>query len=117
MDALPIFLKIKGKPCLVVGGGDIAERKIDLLIRAGADVTVIAPKLGASVIELLKKQEISWIQGIFDSKLVHGYAIVIAATNDKKVNSKVSESAKQNQIPVNVVDQPELCSFTVPSIL
>ena len=117
MDALPIFLKIKGKPCLVVGGGDIAERKIDLLIRAGADVTVIAPKLGASVIELQKKQEISWIQGIFDSKLVHGYAIVIAATNDKKVNSKVSESAKQNQIPVNVVDQPELCSFTVPSIV
>ena len=117
MDALPIFLKLQATPALVVGGGDVAERKIDLLLRAKARVTVISPSLGDTVRRLKDQGKVVWIEACFDPAHLAGARIVIAATDDPKVNQSVSESARALGIPVNVVDQPALCTFTVPSIV
>ena len=117
MDALPIFLKLRNTPALVVGGGSVAERKIDLLLRAGATVTVVAPKIGSKVAALLDQQKLQWIEGDFESAHLNRALIAIAATDNVDVNKAVSDAARQQNMPVNVVDQPDLCTFTVPSIV
>ena len=117
MDALPIFLKLRNTPALVVGGGSVAERKIDLLIRAGAKVTVVAPEIGSKVKALLDQQKLDWIEDRFKPAHLNPALIAIAATDNEDVNRAVSESARQQNLPVNVVDQPDLCTFTVPSIV
>ena len=117
MDALPIFLKLRDTPALVVGGGSVAERKIDLLIRAGAKVTVVAPEIGSKVEALLNQQKLHWIEDRFEPAHLSQALIAIAATDNEDVNRSVSEAARQQNLPVNVVDQPELCTFTVPSIV
>lgn len=117
MDALPIFLKLRNTPALVVGGGSVAERKIDLLIRAGAKVTVVAPEIGSKVKALLDQQKLDWIEDRFEPAHLNPALIAIAATDNEDVNRAVSESARQQNLPVNVVDQPDLCTFTVPSIV
>ncbi len=117
MDALPVFLKLRETPTLVVGGGDVAERKIDLLLRAGASVTVISPTLCEAVMGLHDRQLIHWIAEPFHPKALANARIVIAATDDRSVNRAVFEAAGEKGIPVNVVDQPDLCTFTVPSIV
>ncbi len=98
MDFLPIFLDIRDQPCLVVGGGEVAARKRALLLRAGARVTEIAPAL-------------------FREQSLEGFALAIAATGDEAVNRAVAAAAKARRIPVNVVDQPALCTFILPSII
>ena len=117
MDALPIFLKLRDTPALVVGGGSVAERKIDLLIRAGAKVTVVAPEIGAKVEALFNQQKLHWIEDRFEPAHLSRALIAIAATDNEDVNRSVSEAARQQNMPVNVVDQPDLCTFTVPSIV
>ena len=117
MDALPIFLKLRDTPALVVGGGSVAERKIDLLIRAGAKVTVVAPEIGSKVEALLNQQKLHWIEDRFEPAHLSRALIAIAATDNEDVNRSVSEAARQQNMPVNVVDQPDLCTFTVPSIV
>ena len=117
MDALPIFLKLRDTPALVVGGGSVAERKIDLLIRAGAKVTVVAPEIGSKVEALLNQQKLHWIEDRFEPAHLSQALIAIAATDNEDVNRSVSEAARQQNLPVNVVDQPDLCTFTVPSIV
>ena len=117
MDALPIFLKLRNTPALVVGGGSVAERKIDLLLRAGATVTVVAPKIGSKVAALLDQQKLRWIEGDFEPDHLNRALIAIAATDNVDVNKAVSDAARQQNMPVNVVDQPDLCTFTVPSIV
>ena len=117
MDALPIFLKLRDTPALVVGGGSVAERKIDLLIRAGAKVTVVAPEIGSKVEALLNQQKLHWIEDRFEPAHLSRALIAIAATDNEDVNRSVSEAARQQNLPVNVVDQPNLCTFTVPSIV
>lgn len=117
MDALPVFLKLRDIPCLVVGGGRIAERKIDLLLRAGARVTVVAPQLETTLQAYVASGTLTWIPTRFDPAQLENARIVIAATDDRAVNQAVSQAAQTKQIPVNVVDQPDLCTFTVPSIV
>ena len=117
MDALPIFLKLRNTPALVVGGGSVAERKIDLLLRAGAKVTVVAPKIGSKVAALLDQKKLQWIESDFESAHLNQALIAIAATDNVDVNKAVSDAARQQNLPVNVVDQPDLCTFTVPSIV
>ena len=117
MDALPIFLKLRNTPALVVGGGSVAERKIDLLIRAGARVTVVAPEIGSKVKALLDQQKLQWIEDRFKPTHLSQALIAIAATDNEDVNRAVSDAARKQTLPVNVVDQPDLCTFTVPSIV
>ncbi len=116
MDFLPIFLDIRDQPCLVVGGGDVAARKTTLLLRAGARVTVIAPALGAAFDAHLAAGVVHRA-AMFSPQDVEGYAVVIAATDDDAVNRAAAAAARARRIPVNVVDQPALCSFILPSIV
>ena len=95
----------------------MAERKIDLLIRAGAKVTVVAPEIGSKVEALLNQQKLHWIEDRFEPAHLSRALIAIAATDNEDVNRSVSEAARQQNLPVNVVDQPDLCTFTVPSIV
>ncbi len=117
MDFLPIFLNLRHQPCLVVGGGAIAHRKVELLLQAHAKVHVIAPQLNSQFESWLKANHITYSPERFQLTDLAGYRLVIAATDDKAVNAKVSELAQQKGILVNVVDQPELCSFIMPSII
>ncbi len=114
MDFLPIFLKLQNQPCLVVGGGEIAARKATMLLQAGALVKIVAPHLIESF-ELAPA--CSHVAERFSPAHLDGMTLAIAATDDAAVNQQVSREAKQRNIPVNVVDNPELCSFIMPAIL
>ncbi|KPK69187.1 MAG: sirohydrochlorin ferrochelatase [Acidithiobacillales bacterium SM23_46] len=117
MDFLPIFLNIRGRRCAVIGGGEVAARKVSLLLEAGGAVTVYSPKLCAALAELRDAGRLQHVAERFSEGMLDGCAIAIAATDDDAVNRQVSEAAIQRNVPVNVVDQPELCSFIVPSIV
>ena len=114
MDFLPVFHNVKGKLCLVVGGGDVAKRKAGVLLEAGAKVRVVAPEIDP---ELAKQKGVEPVVACFEAKHLDGVILIIAATNDRSVNRQVSELAQARSIPVNVVDDPELCSFIMPAIL
>ena len=117
MQYFPMFYELTGKPCLVVGGGDIAARKVSLLFRAGGKVTVVSPELCESLQRRLNAAEIEHVARHFQAADLQGVVLAVAATDDEKVNRQVSELAHARQLPVNVVDQPDLCSFVVPSII
>jgi uroporphyrin-III C-methyltransferase/precorrin-2 dehydrogenase/sirohydrochlorin ferrochelatase len=117
MDYLPIFLKIAGRKALVVGGGPVAARKVAWLREAGARVTIVAPKTTAALAELARAATIEWRAREFVAADLRGHALVIAATNDAALNRRIHLLANDANLPVNVVDCPELCSFIVPSIV
>jgi uroporphyrin-III C-methyltransferase / precorrin-2 dehydrogenase / sirohydrochlorin ferrochelatase len=117
VDFFPIFMDLDGRNCLVVGGGSVAARKTGLLVRAGACVEVVAPALCPTLQKQLDDGKISHSQREFEDGDIEGKVLVIASTDQPAVNQRVSELAKQQNIPVNVADQPELCSFIVPSII
>ena len=117
MNFLPIFLNVQAKPCLVVGGGTTATRKVELLKRAKAKVIVVAPQLTPQLTKLVNENHITHRAGNFAASDLNHCQLVIAATNDETVNKQISELAQNQALPVNVVDQPELCSFIMPSII
>ncbi|MDZ7750836.1 MAG: siroheme synthase CysG [Gammaproteobacteria bacterium] len=117
MEFLPIFLKVRAQPCLVVGGGDVASRKASLLLRAGAEVHIVSPRLGRALETLYHEGEVLWQEGIYEANRLTGMHLVIAATDDPAVNGRVANDARERGIPVNVVDQTDACTFVVPSII
>ena len=114
MDYLPVFQKVTGRLCLVVGGGDVGKRKAGVLLEAGAKVRVVAPEIDS---ELAAMPGVEPVVARFEEKHLDGATLIIAATNDRNVNKCVSELAQARNIPVNVVDDPELCSFIMPAIM
>lgn len=116
MQNYPVFIKLKDQACLVVGGGEVALRKIRLMHAAGAKITVIAPQLCSSLAQEFA-QDIVHTARKFSDDDIGNYRLITAATNDLSVNKRVSQLAQAKNIPVNVVDQPELCSFITPSIV
>ncbi len=117
MDFLPVFLNIRDQNCVVIGGGEVAARKIALLLRAGARVTVYAPELGEALKRLVRAGAVRHEARRFEPAMIAQCALVYAATSDQAVNRAVYETARARHIPVNVVDRPELCSFIMPSII
>jgi len=117
MDHLPIFINVRQNPCLVIGGGDIALRKINLLIKAQAKVDCLSPLFCEGITNLSQSGDVNLIQKRFESDDIKDYVIIIASTDDSSVNALISKSAKKARIPVNVVDSPELSSFIMPSIV
>ncbi len=117
MDFFPIFMNLKKRPCLVIGGGKVAARKIHLLLKAKAKVKVIAPQLCNEVNGMATRGEIEYLAREFSESDISGSVLVIAATNQREVNKNVSRLSCKNGIPVNVVDQPDLCGFIMPSII
>lgn len=117
MDYFPVFLNIRNRPCLVVGGGDVAARKVALLQKAQGKVTVVAPRLGETLQSCRDDGQIEHRERRFEASDLNGHALVIAATDLADVNELVSRAAQEQNIPVNVVDNPALCSFVMPSIV
>ena len=117
MDHLPIFAAVKNRPVLVIGGGEIAARKIAFLLRAGAKVQVVARELGAEVQRLADEQVLVWLATEFDETQLDAVFLVIAATSDRALNRRVYDAADARQRLVNVVDDQPLCSFIFPSIV
>ena len=109
---LPIFMKLENQPCIVVGGGKIAYQKIKQLLEGEADITVKSPAIS----EEIRSLPVTIQKTAYQKNDVDGYKLVIAATDDVNVNRQVYEDAQQYGIPVNVVDQPELCSFYMGSV-
>jgi len=117
MEFLPVFLDVKEKQCLLVGGGEVALRKARLLLRAGASLKVVAESIGDELTQLLESGPHSSRKGQFDEADLNGVVLVVAATDNDEVNRQVSEQAKSLNIPVNVVDQPALCTMIFPAVV
>ncbi|CAD7559998.1 siroheme synthase CysG [Aeromonas hydrophila] len=117
MDYLPIFCRLDHKPVLLVGGGEVAERKARLLLDAGAQLTVVAPELDPELTELAANGSIEWLAGEFAPQQLVGKWLVVAATDRREVNALVYQSANQARIFANVVDDPKRSSFIMPSII
>lgn len=117
MDYFPLFFDLKGRICLLVGGGEIACRKAELLLRAGAHLRVVAPIIEERLRTLLDADSHRLLVREFEDRDLDGVALAIAATENPQVNEAVSITAGKRQIPVNVVDQPELCSVIFPAIV
>ncbi len=117
MDYFPIFLRLAGEPVLVVGGGKVAARKIDLLLRTSALVRVVAPELVSGLAEKAAAGEIVHIAAEFLPEHLDGVRLAIAATDKHSINAWVARQAGRRNIPVNVVDDPELSRFIMPAII
>lgn len=113
----PIFLKLENISCAVIGGGTVALRKVRSLLRSRARITVVSPELCAGL-KLLKKQKLfTHCQNKYQKKFLNGKFLIIAATNDERVNKKIAADAKKMKILMNVVDSPKECNFYVPAVL
>ena len=117
MNFLPVFYNIDAKPCLVVGGGAIAARKAELLVRAGGRVLVVAAEVGDRVREMAHDEKLVFEQREFLESDLDDAVCVIAATDNESVNAEISRLSQARNIPVNVVDSPELCSFIMPAMI
>ncbi len=111
----PINLKLSGRPCLVVGGGKTAFRKIAGLLSEGAVVTVTAPDVTSNIENLLSQGNITLNRRKYILQEVTGYSLAFAATNDRKVNQQVYEDAVNADVWINTADDPELCTFHLPA--
>ncbi|MDQ3267489.1 MAG: siroheme synthase CysG, partial [Pseudomonadota bacterium] len=114
MDFFPIFLNLKGKKCLVVGGDEVSSRKASVLVQAGAFVKIVSPYLCEAFKNI---PNIEYVPDRFQAAHLNDITLVIAATDDIETNEEVSNEAKKRNIPVNVVDNPDLCTFIMPAIL
>ncbi|GJQ58041.1 MAG: bifunctional precorrin-2 dehydrogenase/sirohydrochlorin ferrochelatase [Candidatus Scalindua sp. AMX11] len=110
----PVYLDIRGKMCVIVGGGKVAFRKACSLQDAGANVVVVSPDICG---ELEKQQGLTVVKKRYEEPLIDNAFLVIAATDNEEVNRKVAADAEKRNIMVNVADSPELCSFTVPATI
>ncbi len=117
MDLLPIFLDVRHQPCLVVGGGAVATRKVASLRRAGAQVHLIAPELAPELRAQVDAGDLIHSPRTFDDADITGMRLIVAATGNREVNRRVAHLADEKGIPVNVVDQPDECSFLLPSVI
>ena len=113
MDYFPLFVDLRDRRCVVVGGGRLALRKAELIAKAGARITVVAPKIGERLADIANET----IFRDFTAADVNDAALVIGATDDPSVNRAVSEAARKQNVPVNVVDDAELSNVIFPSIV
>lgn len=117
MDHLPIFCQLRNRDCLLVGGGDVAERKARLLLEAGARLTVNALSFAPQFEVWAQEGMLTLEQGAFNESLLDTCWLTIAATDDDEVNQRVSDACEARRIFCNVVDAPKEASFIMPSII
>ena len=113
----PLFLEMRGRPFLVIGGGRVAFGKAAALLRCGAKVTVDSPELSAGLRRLAGKRKVRWKARRFRPANLAGMELVVAATDDKQVNLLAAREARRRRVWINVVDRPELCSFILPAVV
>ena len=113
MKYFPFFLQLNKLPCLFVGGGSVAERKLDLLIKANADITIVSVRLHRLYFELSEVLQYKCIAKEYSENILEGnkYKFVISATNNVSLNERVAKDCDTHNIIVNVVDQPDICDF------
>jgi precorrin-2 dehydrogenase/sirohydrochlorin ferrochelatase len=113
----PMFLKLAGRPCLVVGAGAIAESKISSLVETGADVSVVAPEARPQVRSWAREGKIKWHQRSWEPSDLEGMFLVVAATSSTKLHEQIFKKATRRGILCNIVDVPELCDFYYPAVV
>tara|TARA_Y100000389_G_scaffold143958_1_gene142290 strand:- start:1535 stop:2929 length:1395 start_codon:yes stop_codon:yes gene_type:complete len=119
MKYFPFFMELSKQSILLIGGGEVAERKLDLLLKANASVTIVSPEFTSYIEELFVNKNINPVKDYYNIKHLTSasFAFVIAATNDESLNEQIAKDANDNKILVNVVDKPKICDFIFPSIL
>ena len=117
MAYLPIFLDLSGRRCLVIGGGEVAARKVASLLEVGADVVVVSPSLVSELAEVARQRRIHYLAREYEAGDMTGAALVYAATDDTGLHRRVHAEARDRGIPINVVDVPSLCTFIAPAVL
>jgi precorrin-2 dehydrogenase / sirohydrochlorin ferrochelatase len=117
MKYYPVFLDVRERPCMVVGGGQVAERKAIALFDAGADLSIVSPSLTVALAELADKGKITHRPKTFEERDIDGAYLVIAATNDAAVNEAVARACRKNGILVNAATSPDEGTFVVPSVV
>jgi precorrin-2 dehydrogenase / sirohydrochlorin ferrochelatase len=118
--ATPVYmaaLRLSGRRCLVVGGGDVGLEKVENLLLCGGDVTLVAPEAAPALVELAEEGSIAWERREFGDADLDGKFLAIAATSVTEVNIAVYEGAERRAMLVNVVDVPPLCNFILPAIV
>ena len=111
----PILLNIQGKKCLVVGGGEVALRKVQMLVESGATVAVVSPTFCPELNQLVKDSAIRAIHRDYETEDLNDVFLAIAATDDIKINERIAAEARRTGILVNTVDKPDISDFIVPS--
>ena len=114
MSYFPFFMEIKDQKCLVVGGGTVALRKIEKLLPFGVEITVVSPAFCAEIEEM---EDVRKVQRPFVKEDIEGMLFVIGATDDENVNADISALCREKNIPVNIVDDPEKCTFFFPALV
>lgn len=117
MDYLPLHFDLRDRPCLLVGGGEIAFRKATLLNSAGAKLTIVAPGICDELRALATTGGHTLVERAWRETDLAGQVLVVSATDNADINAQVSRAAQARQIPVNVVDQPALCTVIFPAIV
>ncbi len=117
MDYLPVFLNITDQVCLVVGGSDVAYRKCRFLVKAGARIRLVGLEIDESLKAFLEQHSCSWQERAYESSDLDGCVLVVASTCVEEVNRQIHADAVKRNLPVNVVDQPDLCTFIFPSVI
>jgi uroporphyrin-III C-methyltransferase/precorrin-2 dehydrogenase/sirohydrochlorin ferrochelatase len=117
VDYLPIFADLKQRPVLVVGGGDVAARKVSLLQRAGAEIRIVAQSLSPELEQQRQQGRVLWLGKTFDPQQLDDVFLAIAATDDNALNAAVFAEADKRRVLANVVDDQPRCSFIFPSII
>lgn len=117
MAYLPIFLDVTGRRCLVIGGGEVAARKVATLLDAAAEVIVISPSLTGELNALAHRGRVQHIDREYAAGDIAGAALVYAATDDAELHQRLYAEAKDRGVAINVVDMPRLCTFITPSVL
>lgn len=117
MRYYPIFLDLKNKKSVVIGGGSVAERKAVTLLSCKADVSVISPDITPRLRELAKKKRLRYIKKRYEDKDIKDAFLVVAATNNRDANKAVFAAAKKYKCLLNIVDKPDESNFIVPSLI
>ncbi len=117
MEYYPVSLDIRKKRCVVVGGGDVAERKVERLLACGADVIVVGKELTVMLDELTRDKKIRHIADNYKPEYIKDAFLVIGATDDDEVNGRISIDSRRRNVWVNIVDDPARCDFILPAIV
>lgn len=113
----PMFMKLAGRPCLVVGGGALGLARTESLLRCGAKVVVVAPEANPRMMSLARRGRLRWVRRRFTSTDVRDAFLVVAATDSAEINHSVFAACRKWEVPCNVVDDPQHCDFYYPAVV
>ena len=117
MSYYPIFLDLTGRSCIVIGGGAVAERKVDGLLAAGAEITVVSPEISEGLRLLFAQRSIKHLSRKYETGDLRGYALAFVGTDDRATASAVFSEARERGIWVNCADAPSFCDFILPAVI